>query len=412
MTHIVRLDDPRITLVPSVRASGVACGLKKDGALDLALISTEAPCAAAAMFTVNRVRAAPVLYDQELIRAGKPIQAVVINSGCANACTGERGLQDVHRTAEWVGRALDIPADAVFVMSTGVIGQPLPMTEIAAGVDCASQTLSASTQGGHSAARAIMTTDTRPKEAAAHVQVGGQTITIAGMCKGAGMIHPNMATMLAFLVTDAAIEPRVLQTALQAAVERTFNMITVDGDMSTNDTVLLLANGQAGNAIISDPSSEDYGAFVDGLLDVATTLAQGLVRDGEGATKFVTIQVTGAPHFAAAKQVANSIATSSLVKTAVYGQDANWGRVICAAGYSGIDIEPDLLSLWMIGQRDRLHLVKGGSPFEIDESRASAILAEDEVTFKLDLGMGPAEATMWTCDLTHEYVDINAHYRT
>jgi len=218
--------------------------------------------------------------------------------------------------------------------------------------------------------------------------------------------------MLAFLATDVAIEPGVLQTALQAVVERTFNMITVDGDMSTNDTVLLLANGQAGNAIISDPSSEDYGAFVDGLLDVATTLAQGLVRDGEGATKFVTIQVTGALHFAAAKQVANSIATSSLVKTAIYGQDANWGRVICAAGYSGIDIEPDLLSLWMIGASDRLHLVKDGSPFEIDESRASAILEEDEVTFKLDLGMGLEEVTMWTCDLTHEYVDINAHYRT
>jgi glutamate N-acetyltransferase/amino-acid N-acetyltransferase len=221
-----------------------------------------------------------------------------------------------------------------------------------------------------------------------------------------------MATMLAFLVTDVAIEPSVLQTALQETVERSFNMITVDGDMSTNDTVLLLANGQAGNAFISDPSSVDYGTLVDGLLEIATTLAQGLVRDGEGATKFITIRVTGAPDFAAAKQVANSIATSSLVKTAVYGQDANWGRVICAAGYSGIDIEPDLLTLWMIGTSDRLHLVKDGSPFEIDESRASAILAEDEVTFLLDLGMGQAEAIMWTSDLTHEYVDINAHYRT
>jgi len=286
------------------------------------------------------------------------------------------------------------------------------MDQIATGIDSASKSLSTSAQGGHSAARAIMTTDTRPKEAAARVQVGGRAITIAGICKGAGMIHPNMATMLAFLVTDAAIEPGVLQTALQAAVERTFNMITVDGDMSTNDTVLLLASGQAGNAVISDVGSADYDAFVDGLLHVATALAQDLVRDGEGASKFVTIQVAGAPHFAAAKQVANSIATSSLVKTAIYGQDANWGRVICAAGYSGVEIDPDLLSLWMIGRSDRLHLVKDGSPFEIDESRASAILAAKEVTFKLDLGMGQAEATMWTCDLTHEYVDINAHYRT
>jgi glutamate N-acetyltransferase/amino-acid N-acetyltransferase len=407
---VVRLDDPSITLVPGFRAAGVACGLKADRDLDLALISADLPCTAAALFTTNRVRAAPVLYDQALMDAGKLVQAVVINSGCANACTGQLGLDDVCRTSEWVGEALSCPADAVFVMSTGVIGQPLPMDKIAGGIQGAAQGLSA--QGGHDAARAIMTTDTRPKEAAARVQIGATEVTISGMCKGAGMIHPGMATMLALLLTDAAVAPVVLETALKRVAERTFNMVTVDGDMSTNDTVLLLANGQAGNAVLADVDLAEYKAFEDGLLAVATELAQGLVRDGEGATKFVTIHVSGAESWAAAKQVAKSIATSTLVKTAIYGQDANWGRVICAAGYSGVDIDPERLCLRMIGDTDALVLVQYGAPFEIDEGRASVILAGDEVTFALDLGMGQAEATVWTCDLSHQYVDINAHYRT
>ena len=226
------------------------------------------------------------------------------------------------------------------------------------------------------------------------------------------MIHPGMATMLALLLTDAAVAPAVLQTALKRAVDRSFNMVTVDGDMSTNDTVLLLANGQASDRVLTDIDSVEYQDFERGLSVVATELAQGLVRDGEGATKFVTIHVSGAESWAAAKQVAKSIATSSLVKTAIYGQDANWGRVICAAGYSGVDIEPERLALRMSGNSDALLLVREGVPFEIDEERASAILAGDEVTFALDLGMGAEEATVWTCDLSHRYVDINAHYRT
>ena len=410
MADVVRLDDPSITLVPGFRAAGVACGLKADKALDLALVSAARPSPAAALFTTNRVRAAPVLHDAALMDAGKPIQAVVINSGCANACTGQRGLDDAVRTCEWTARALGCPQDAVFVMSTGVIGQPLPMTKIGAGIRDAA--LALSEQGGHAAARAIMTTDTRPKEAAVRVRVGRKEVTIAGMCKGAGMIHPGMATMLALLLTDAAVAPAVLKTALVRVVERTFNMATVDGDMSTNDTVVLLANGQAGNAVLDDIHSPEYEAFEDGLLAVATELAQGLVRDGEGATKFVTIRVSGAESWADAKQVAKSIATSSLVKTAVYGQDANWGRVICAAGYSGVDILPERLCLRMSGDADSLLLVRDGAPYEIDEPRAAAILADDEVTFALDLGMGQAEATVWTCDLSHSYVDINAHYRT
>lgn len=410
MTDMVRLDDPQITLVPGFRAAGVACGIKKDGDFDLALIWSDRPCAAAALFTTNRVQAAPVLYDKSLIRTGNAIQAVVINSGCANACTGQRGLEDAHRVAEWAGKALQIPAGSVFVMSTGVIGQTLPMDRIDAGITSASRTLSV--DGGHAAARAIMTTDTVPKEAAAQVRMGDTRVTIAGMCKGSGMIHPDMATMLAMLVTDASVERGVLQAALRTVADRTFNMITVDGDTSTNDTLLLLANGQAGNATISDTSSRDYDALVDGVQDVAETLAKSIVLDGEGATKFITIHVTGAPDFAAAKQVAKSIAHSTLVKTAIYGRDANWGRVICAAGYSGLELDPDRLSLWMENEVDSLHLVQDGAPFEIDESRASAILADREVVLKLDLGIGPAEARVWTCDLTHRYVDINAHYRT
>jgi len=376
----------------------------------LALVSSELPCSAAALFTTNRVRAAPVVYDQALIDAGKLVQAVVINSGCANACTGQQGLDDALRTAEIVAKALGCPADSVFVMSTGVIGQPLPMDKIAVGVRDAARNLSG--QAGHAAARAIMTTDTRPKEASARVCVGDTEVTIAGMCKGAGMIHPDMATMLALLLTDAAIAPALLKTALNRVVERTFNMITVDGDMSTNDTVLVLANGRAGSEVLSDANSSEYRAFEDGLLAVATELAQGLVRDGEGATKFVTIHVSGAETWAAAKQVAKTIATSVLVKTAIYGQDANWGRVICAAGYSGVDIEPERLCLRMIGSQDSLELVRDGAPFEIDEGRAAVILSGPEVAFALDLGMGQAEATVWTCDLSHSYVDINAHYRT
>ena len=410
MTDMARLDDPRITLVPGFTAAGVACGLKKDGDLDLALITSDAPCAAAAVFTTNRVQAAPVLYDRSLIRAGNAIQAVVINSGCANACTGERGLDDVHQTAEWAAKALHIPANRVFVMSTGVIGPPLPMDKVDAGIASASQALAV--EGGHAAARAIMTTDTVPKEAAAQVRIGDKVVTVAGMCKGAGMIHPDMATMLAMLVTDAAVDRDVLQAALRTVADRTFNMITIDGDTSTNDTLLLLANGQAGNPTISDTSSQDYDALVDGLQMVAESLAKSIVLDGEGATKFVTIHITGAPHLKAAKQVAKSIAHSPLVKTAIYGQDANWGRVICAAGYSGVELDPDRLSLWLENEVDSLHLVRDGAPYEIDESRASAILAEKKIVLKLELGMGSAEAKVWTCDLTHRYVDINAHYRT
>lgn len=410
MGELVWLDDPQLTRVRGFRASGVSCGLKKGPDLDLALVRADVPCSAAAVFTTNRVQAAPVIYDQELMRAEEQVQAVVINSGFANACTGRRGLIDVRRMVEQAGDVADVPARSVFVMSTGVIGQPLPMDRISAGIVEAARALSVS--GGHDAARAIMTTDTRPKEAALQVKIGGVDVTIAGLCKGAGMIHPDLATMLALIVTDVTAERMVLQSALTAAVEKSFSAITVDGDTSTNDTVLLLGSGQAGNPIISDVQSADYGAFVKALTHIAIDLAQQIVRDGEGATKFITVRVTGATTFAQARRVAKSIANSSLVKTAIYGQDANWGRVVCAAGYSGEAIEPERLSMWMEGYGDSLHLVKDGTPFQVDEVRAAAILVGSDVALRLDLGLGASEATVWTCDLTHAYVDINAHYRT
>ncbi len=410
MPDIQSISVPHITSVPGFRATGVACGIKGDNAKDLALVVSDVPCVTAAVFTTNAVKAAPVLYDQDVLESGAMIRAVLINSGCANACTGTQGMRDAKRSARVVEECLGLAPATALVMSTGVIGQHLPMDKIVSGIALAQHSLS--DQGGDLAALAIMTTDTRPKEAAVRIQLEGQEGAIAGMCKGSGMIHPNMATMLGVLVTDVSIEPSLARRALRGVVDQTFNRVTVDGDTSTNDTVVLMANGQSELPHISSPDSAEYHLFESGLLDVCTSLAQQLARDGEGATKLITVRVTGAQSDIAATQVAKSIANSSLVKTAVYGQDANWGRVLCAAGYSGIEIEPTRASLWMENEADSLHLVKDGEPFEIDESRAAVILAQDEVTFRLDLGQGEGETRVWTCDLSHAYVDINAHYRT
>jgi glutamate N-acetyltransferase/amino-acid N-acetyltransferase len=406
--------DSGIAAVPGFQAAGVACGLKASGDRDLALIYSAKPCATAGVFTQNRFLAAPVIYDQELlVRNPMDIRAVVINSGCANACTGEPGLSDARKTALLAGEALSIAPESVLVMSTGVIGQPLAMDKMAKGIATAAGALSAT--GGHEAALAIMTTDTRPKEVAVRLSLAGQTVTVGGMCKGAGMIHPNMATMLGLIATDAAVEVRLLGHLLRQAVDRSFNMISVDGDTSTNDTILLLANGLAANPPLLDESSPGYEDFVAALTFVSTELAKMIVRDGEGATKFVTLRVRGAQSLAEAKQAAMAIARSCLVKTAVYGEDANWGRVLAAVGYSGVKVDPDRVMLWFgTGQAGDapLQLVKGGQPFDVDEARASEILAHDAIEIVVDLGLGAEEATVWTCDLSHGYVDINAHYRT
>jgi glutamate N-acetyltransferase / amino-acid N-acetyltransferase len=407
--QIEPIQDGTVTSVSGFQAAGVACGLKNTGALDLALLYSPHRCVGAALFTTNAFKAAPVAYDQRLIcNNPEGLRALVINSGCANACTGEQGMRDAQATADALAELMGLDPDGVLLMSTGVIGQLLPMEKIRRGLQMAAQSISPTLDAGHDAARAIMTTDTRPKEAAVRVRMAGSEYAIAGMAKGAGMIHPNMATMLSVIVTDAAISAGLAQKALSEATEQSFNMITVDGDMSTNDTVLLLANGQADMPLIVEEDSEAYRGFLQALTHVATALAQGLVRDGEGATRFIEVVVEGARSRAEAKQVAMSVAKSSLVKTAIYGQDANWGRIVCAVGYSGVDIIAERVRVWL----DELELVRDGGPYHIDEERASEILAQPDIPVRIDLGMGECTATVWTSDLSHDYVSINAHYRT
>ncbi len=389
-----------VTAPRGFRAAGVACGLKASGALDLALVVGDSDCACAGVFTTNRVKAAPVLYDQQVLAQNRDtIRAVVANSGCANACTGEAGLADAQATADAAAQAMGCRADQVLVLSTGVIGQSLDIAKVQAGIARGAARLSA--DGGADAARAIMTTDTRPKQTSLRTA----QYAIGGMCKGAGMIHPNMATMLAVITTGAHISPALLDRALRVAVGRSFNRISVDGDMSTNDTVLVLANGQSDYEVQAGAAFE---AFTHALTSVALDLAQHIVRDGEGATKFVTINVTGARTEAEAVQVARAIANSPLVKTALYGGDANWGRVLAAAGYSGVPIDPSALALWF----GDVQLVAGGAPTRFNEADATRAIAGKDVEIRLNLGMGDATACVWTCDLSHDYVTINGKYRT
>jgi glutamate N-acetyltransferase / amino-acid N-acetyltransferase len=407
-------------LAPGFHAAAAACGLKTSSAmaasdLDLALVAAAGPCSAAGVFTTNRVKAAPVLYDQEVLahNAGE-IRAVIANAGCANAVTGPRGMQDARRMAALTAEAIDCRPDQVLVLSTGVIGRHLDMEKLAGGI--AEVASAAAQQGAPFAARAIMTTDTVPKVASRQVTIDGATVTISGFCKGSGMIHPNMATMLAVVTTDVVAEPGILHLALRSAVERSFNRVSVDGDTSTNDTVLLLASGASGVRI----DRANLQAFAGELERVCVDLAKQVARDGEGATRLVEIRVTGAEDEAQAHTVANSVARSPLVKTAIYGGDPNWGRVLCAAGYSGAAIDPDKLSL-TFGPADRygdkydtpaIQVVANGLPTSYEERQAAAALRSDPVLVTLDLGLGGAATTVWTCDLTTEYIEINAHYTT
>ncbi|MBN1399324.1 MAG: bifunctional glutamate N-acetyltransferase/amino-acid acetyltransferase ArgJ [Anaerolineae bacterium] len=403
------IEDGSITSTPGFQAAGVACGIKPNGKPDVAMIYSQRACVAAALFTTNAFKAAPVLYDQDILtRNSSGLHAVLINSGCANACTGQRGLADAAQTAAAVAELLRTGPDAVMVMSTGVIGAHLPMDKLLAGVHSAARELSDDVEAGHVAARAIMTTDTRPKEQTVRVGIDGQEITIAGMVKGAGMIHPNMATLLCAITSDVRITPRLAQAALREAADQSFHLMTIDGDTSTNDTLLLMANGLAEMQMIDSEGSPAYRAFKEGLTLVAQELAKAVARDGEGATRFIEIHVQGARDKAEAKQVGMSVARSSLVKTAIYGQDANWGRIICAVGYSGVEIVPEKVRVWL----GDLELVRDGAPYDVDEERASEILAQPDVPIRVDLAQGNAEVTVWTCDLTHDYVSVNAHYRT
>ncbi len=400
---------PIYALPAGFRAGAAACGLKESGDLDLMLLASDRPCAGAGVFTRNRVVAAPVVVDRETLAANPTdLRAVVANAGVANACTGPSGLEAARAMQRLAAEALGCRPEQVLVLSTGVIGVPLDLAKVAAGVQQAAYRLSP--EGGAQAARAILTTDTRPKHRALRLDLPGGTVTLGGMAKGAGMIHPDMATMLAVLTTDAAAPPALLDDLLRAAVERSFNRITVDGDTSTNDTVLLLANGASG---LSLEDGAARAAFAEALEALCLYLAHEIVRDGEGASRFVTLRVTGAPDEAAALQVARAIATSPLVKTALAGGDPNWGRVLAAAGRSGVPLDPARLALWAgLEGEPPLQLVEAGARSAYEESQAARVFAAPELTLRLDLGLGAAEATVWTCDLTHEYVTINAEYRT
>ncbi len=397
--------------VPGFRAVGVMCGLKQSGQPDLALVLADHSCAAAAVFTTNAFKAAPVLYDQTLLqRTGGRLQAVVINAGNANAVTGEQGLRDAEQTARWTEQICGLPEDSVFVMSTGIIGHRLPMDKLAKGIRIASKDiLTEAGQLGRDAAQAIMTTDLVSKESLSQTTIAGRPVKIGGMAKGSGMIHPNLATMLSVLVTDAVIEPVALDTALRQAVARTFNRITVDGDMSTNDTVVVLASGEAAHPVITDPHSPEFEIFTTALTQVCANLAKAIARDGEGATKLVEITIRGAATEAEAETAAKTIATSPLMKTALFGNDPNWGRALAAIGRSGARVEPSRVSLTLGDFR----LVEQGEPLDFDAVIAHDWLAgTDEVKLVADLGVGQAEATVWSCDLSYKYVEINAEYHT
>ncbi len=396
----------RFALAPGFACAATACGLKPSGKPDLALVWSDAPCSAAGVFTTNRVQAAPVVVDRETLAANAgAIRGVLANAGCANAVTGERGLADARRMRALGAMAIGAPEDSMLVLSTGVIGRFLDLAKLEAGVRALRSGAALRTPAD--AARAITTTDTRAKVATAHAALPGGRVTIAGFAKGAGMIHPNLATMLAVVTTDARIEPARLQRAVQAAVRVSFNRISVDGDMSTNDTVLVLASGASGASV----GDEDEPAFTEALAQVCASLAKQIARDGEGATRLVELRVTGAASESQAHRVGDAIACSPLVKTAIHGNDPNWGRILAAAGYSGEPVVPERTRLWF-GDRDDVQLLDAGLPLPFDAARASALLQRDPAVIRLDLGLGHDEATLWTCDFSAEYIRVNADYTT
>lgn len=397
--------DGWVTTPQGFLAAGVKAGIKASGNHDVAVIYSTVPAATGAVFTQNKMCAAPVLVSRKV--AAKPYaQAIVVNSGCANACTGEQGLKDAEAMQAQTAELLGVENDAVYVCSTGVIGHFMPMDKLAKGIADAVDAMDESE--GESCAMAIQTTDTFIKHAAYEFEIGGKTCKIAGIAKGAGMIHPNMATMLTFLTTDAAVAPDVLKRAVKAAADKSFNMVVVDGDTSTNDSMIVLANGLAENEIILSEEHPDYPAFFEALLACAQDLAKMIARDGEGATKFLEVNVCGAATWDEAKTAAMAIAKSPLVKTAFFGKDPNWGRIVCAAGYSGAQMEPDKVNLEIGGVR----LVENGMNCNVPLESLKDIMEQHDISMKIDLGAGKEEATVWTCDFSYEYVKINGEYHT
>ena len=400
-----------VTAARGFKAASTAAGIKYKDRQDMAMIYSQEPCRSAGTFTTNIVKAAPVKWDKNQVTSGAPARAVVINAGIANACTGEEGMGYCGQTAEAAALALGISAESVLVASTGVIGMQLPMDRITAGVKAMAPLLDGSLESGTGASRAIMTTDTKNKEVAVRFELGGTTVTMGGMCKGSGMIHPNMCTMLSFVTTDAAISKELLQEALSQDIQDTYNMISVDGDTSTNDTVLLLANGLAGNKEITE-KNEDYHTFCRALKIVNETLAKKMAGDGEGCTALFEVKVVGAETKEQAKILAKSVICSSLTKAAIFGHDANWGRILCAMGYSGAQFDPEKVDLFFESAAGKMQIIKDGVAVDYSEEQATRILSEPEVTAVADIKMGDAKAAAWCCVLTFDYVKINADYRS
>ncbi len=406
-----------VTAAKGFFATGLEAGIKKPGIKDMAMVYSDKPCHVAGTFTTNLVKAAPVIWDREVCENSASASAVVVNSGVANACTGAEGYGYCKDIASETARQLnekyhtDYTMQNVLVASTGVIGKQLPMDVILKGITGLTHQLGDSFADGHLAAQAIMTTDTVEKEVAVQFEVNGVTCTVGGMCKGSGMIHPNMCTMLAFITTDTAISKEMLTKALKEDVTDTYNMISVDGDTSTNDTVLVLANGEAQNCEITE-DGEAYQAFKEALHEVNVTLAKKIAGDGEGATALFEVKVIGAESKEQAVTLSKSIVTSSLTKAAIFGHDANWGRILCAMGYSGAKFDPDQFELWFESKAGKILIAKDGTAVDFSEEEATKILSEPEVTAIADIKMGNETATAWGCDLTYDYVKINADYRS
>ena len=406
-----------VTAAKGFQAACCAAGIKYQGRTDMAMLYSAAPCAVAGTFTTNRVKAAPVVWDQRIVYEEKTAQAVVVNAGIANAATGDAGMALCQKTAECAAKALNIAPERVLLGSTGVIGPQIPLDRISEGVKLLAASLSDTLEAGTDASRAIMTTDTVNKEFAVEFDLpaaegeGSVTVRLGGMSKGSGMIHPNMCTMLGYVTCDCDIAQPLLQKALSRVVPDTFNMITVDGDTSTNDTLLVLCNGQAGNRPI-EAEDESYEAFCEALFSVCRDLALKMAGDGEGATKLIEMRVYGADTKENARALARSVVGSSLVKAMVFGKDANCGRILCALGYAGPDFDPAKIEVYLHGEKETLCFYRDGRVEEFDEEKALAILSEDQARFSCDMKMGDQEATAWGCDLTYDYVKINGDYRS
>lgn len=407
----MKIIDGGVTAAQGFEAAGVEAAIKYHNRKDMSMIYSRVPCRAAGVFTSNVVKAAPVLWDKEVVEHSPYAQAVIVNAGIANACTGKQGYDCCRQTAAKAAQVLDIPKDSVLVASTGVIGWQLPVDKITAGVEKLAAVKADTLEAGQAAVEAMMTTDTVPKQAAVEIEIGGKKVTVGGMCKGSGMIHPNMCTMLGFVTTDLAISKELLQEALREDVADTFNMISVDGDTSTNDTLIVLANGLAGNPEITE-KNEDYDKFREALNYIDTTLAKKMAGDGEGATALFETRVIHAATKQEARILSKSVVCSSLTKAMIYGHDANVGRIMCALGYSGVDFDPEQVDIFCESDEDRMQICQNGMLTDYDEEAATKILSAPEVRMIVDMKRGQESAAAWGCDLTYDYVKINADYRS